>query len=121
MLRPARQLLRDQTRGLREHLARHPGDHGVLAGFGDVAPSMKRGRSDVLSRCALVAGLAAVYFAAAKLGLKLAFLHSSATAVWPPSGIALAAFLLLGYRRVCPPRLSGGLLLVPSVLPITLF
>src|SRR3989441_4700408 len=95
MLRPARQLLRDQTRGLRGHLARHPGDHGVLAGFGDVAPSMKRGRSDVLTWCALVAGLAAVYFAAAKLGLKLAFLHSSATAVWPPSGIALAAFLLL--------------------------
>ncbi len=63
---------------------------------------MKRGRSDVLSWCALVAGLAAVYFAAAKLGLKLAFLHSSATAVWPPSGIALAAFLLLGYRRVWP-------------------
>ena len=63
---------------------------------------MKRGRSDVLTWCALVAGLAAVYFAAAKLGLKLAFLHSSATAVWPPSGIALAAFLLLGYRRVWP-------------------
>jgi len=63
---------------------------------------MRRGRSDVLSWCALVAGLAAVYFAAAKLGLKLAFLHSSATAVWPPSGIALAAFLLLGYRRVWP-------------------
>lgn len=41
-------------------------------------------------------GLAAIYFAAAKLGLRLAFLHPSATPVWPPSGIALSAFLLLG-------------------------
>src|SRR6185295_18597022 len=39
-----------------------------------------------------------VYFVAGKLGLKLAFLNASATAVWPPSGIALAALLLLGYR-----------------------
>jgi diguanylate cyclase (GGDEF)-like protein len=43
-------------------------------------------------------GLAAVYFVAAKLGLRLAFVHASATAVWPPTGIALAAFLVLGLR-----------------------
>jgi integral membrane sensor domain MASE1 len=42
--------------------------------------------------------LAAVYFVTGKLGLQLAFVHPSATAVWPPTGIALAAFLLLGYR-----------------------
>ncbi|HZC81433.1 MAG TPA: MASE1 domain-containing protein [Nitrospiraceae bacterium] len=42
--------------------------------------------------------LAALYFLAGKLGLLLAFVHASATAVWPPTGIALAAFLLLGYR-----------------------
>lgn len=42
--------------------------------------------------------LAAIYFAAGKLGLKLAFVHASATAVWPCTGIALAAFLTLGYR-----------------------
>jgi signal transduction histidine kinase len=41
--------------------------------------------------------LSAVYFAAAKLGLMLAIVHASATAVWPPTGIALAALLLLGY------------------------
>ena len=39
-----------------------------------------------------------VYFVAGKLGLKLAFLNASASAVWPPSGIALAALLLFGYR-----------------------
>ena len=37
------------------------------------------------------------YFAAAKLGLLLAIVHASATAVWPPTGIALASLLLLGY------------------------
>lgn len=41
--------------------------------------------------------LTALYFATAKLGLALAYVHPSATAVWPPSGIALAALLLLGY------------------------
>ncbi len=42
--------------------------------------------------------LAAVYFAAAKLGLSLAFLAEQVSAVWPPTGIALAAVLLYGYR-----------------------
>jgi diguanylate cyclase (GGDEF)-like protein len=42
--------------------------------------------------------LAAVYFAAGRLGLSLAFVHASATAVWPPTGIALAALLVLGCR-----------------------
>src|ERR1700682_1358336 len=42
--------------------------------------------------------LAALYVVAAKLGLKLALVHASATAVWPATGIALAALLLLGNR-----------------------
>jgi PAS domain S-box-containing protein len=42
--------------------------------------------------------LAAVYFAAAKLSLQLAIPPGYATAVWPPSGIALAAMLLWGTR-----------------------
>ncbi len=45
-----------------------------------------------------IAGLAAVYYATGKLGLSLALVHPSASAVWPPSGIALAALLLFGYR-----------------------
>jgi len=40
--------------------------------------------------------LTGVYFVAGKLGLSLAFVHASATAVWPPTGIALAAALLYG-------------------------
>ena len=42
--------------------------------------------------------LAAMYTLAGKLGLALAFVNQSATAVWPPTGIALAAVLLLGPR-----------------------
>ena len=41
---------------------------------------------------------AAVYVASAKLGLTLAFVAQQVTVVWPPTGIALAAVLLVGYR-----------------------
>src|SRR6266699_2355717 len=46
----------------------------------------------------LIGILAVIYFVAGKLGLMLASLHASASPVWPPAGIALAALLLLGYR-----------------------
>jgi diguanylate cyclase (GGDEF)-like protein/PAS domain S-box-containing protein len=55
-------------------------------------------RSRFLRDAPAVAVLGAVYFVAGKLSLKLALVHASATAVWPCTGIALAAFLLLGYR-----------------------
>ncbi len=42
--------------------------------------------------------LAAVYFTAAKLSLALAIPPGYATPVWPPSGLALAALLILGNR-----------------------
>src|SRR6266850_2757524 len=42
--------------------------------------------------------LAAVYFSAAKTSLLLAIPPGYATAVWPPSGIALVAALMLGTR-----------------------
>ncbi len=51
-----------------------------------------------LSTLATIGGLALVYFVAGKLGLTLASLHASASPVWPPAGIALAAFLVFGYR-----------------------
>ena len=40
--------------------------------------------------------LAVVYIVAGKLSLRLAYIHPSATVVWPPTGIALAALLVLG-------------------------
>ena len=45
-----------------------------------------------------VAIVAAVYFGGAKLGLNLAVGHGVITPVWPPTGIAIAALLLLGPR-----------------------
>ncbi len=42
--------------------------------------------------------LAAGYFSTAKLALLVAIPPGYATALWPPSGIALAAVLLLGWR-----------------------
>ena len=39
-----------------------------------------------------------IYFASAKAGLALASIHPSATPIWPPTGVALAAVLLRGYR-----------------------
>ncbi len=66
-------------------------------------------RSRFIKDLPLLAALTAVYFLAAKLGLKLAFVHASATAVWPCTGIALAAFLILGYR-MWPAILAGALL-----------
>src|SRR5213596_1906207 len=58
-------------------------------------------------RVALLFGLAAVYYFAAKLGLRFAYINSSVTTIWPPAGIALAAFVLLGYG-VWPAILAGA-------------
>jgi len=44
------------------------------------------------------AAIAAIYFGAAKLGLSMAVTAEQVTLVWPPSGIALAAVLVCGYR-----------------------
>ncbi len=53
--------------------------------------------------------LAAAYFGSAKLGLALAFSNESVTAVWPPTGIALAALVLWG-RSLWPGVLLGAFL-----------
>ena len=42
--------------------------------------------------------VAAAYFALARLGLSLAFATTQVTAIWPPTGLALAALVLLGPR-----------------------
>ena len=46
---------------------------------------------------ALLAGVAALYFAAGWLGLELfTLVHPAVTAVWPATGVAVAAFLVYG-------------------------
>src|SRR2546421_12514873 len=66
-------------------------------------------RPRFLGNALTLVALAAVYFAAGKLGLKLSFVNASATAVWPCTGIALAALLLFGYR-VWPAILAAAFL-----------
>ena len=51
----------------------------------------------VRHRFVILGTLTAVYFLAGKFGLTLAVFHPSATPVWPPTGISLAAVLLLCY------------------------
>src|SRR5205823_3305465 len=58
---------------------------------------------------AAIVGLAILYVLAGKLGLSLAVVNSSTTAVWPPTGIAIAALLLFGVR-LWPGVLLGAFL-----------
>ena len=51
--------------------------------------------------------IGALYILAGKLGLMLALVHPGATAVWPSTGITLAALLLFGYG-VWPGHLCRG-------------
>jgi diguanylate cyclase (GGDEF)-like protein len=53
--------------------------------------------SEFKHRLALISILTAVYFVAGKMSLTLALVNPSVSAVWPCSGIALAALLLFGY------------------------
>ena len=45
-----------------------------------------------------IGALTLIYLVAGKLSLQLAFVNQSASPVWPPAGIALAALLILGFR-----------------------
>jgi PAS domain S-box-containing protein len=60
-----------------------------------------------VAHTAALLGTAVVYVVAGKLGLHFASLHASATPVWPPAGIALAAAILLG-PRVGPAIFAGA-------------
>ncbi|MFI3136057.1 MAG: MASE1 domain-containing protein, partial [Methylococcaceae bacterium] len=56
-----------------------------------------------------ITGLALAYLVTGKLGTFLAIPPGYATAIWPPSGIALAAILIYGYR-VWPGIVLGSFL-----------
>jgi len=60
-----------------------------------------------LRYAATLVAVAAAYFIFAKLGLTLASVNPSASPIWPPTGIALAA-VLLGGLRVWPAILAGA-------------
>jgi len=50
-----------------------------------------------------------IYFAAARLGLSLASINANVSPIWPPTGLAIATVVLLGYR-IWPAILIGAFL-----------
>ena len=62
------------------------------------AEAVRQCNRELFLGCQVIGLLTLVYFIAGKFGLMLASLHASASPVWPPAGIALAALLVLGYR-----------------------
>ncbi|HNX50118.1 MAG TPA: MASE1 domain-containing protein [Thermoanaerobaculaceae bacterium] len=66
---------------------------------------------------AQILAVACLYFLAAKAGLRLALVQANATPVWPPTGVALAALLLLGLR--CWPGILLGAALANATTPGT--
>ena len=71
----------------------------MIATVGAVA--LLRGRAPARTPVRLlieVLIVAAVYWGGARLGFRLAFDNRNVTPVWPPTGIAVAAFFLLGPR-----------------------
>ena len=80
---------------------------------------MRRNWSAVRSRLAREQGLLALlviaYVVTGWIGLRFAFEHRAASMIWPPSGLALGALLVLGYR-VWPAILGGGVILYATVV-----
>ncbi|MGW1029378.1 MASE1 domain-containing protein [Streptomyces sp. NPDC002577] len=68
-----------------------------------------------------IAAVAAVYYAAARIGLMQQLVRGQITPLWPPTGIALVSLLLWG-TRVWPGIALGAFLvnvaLGPSLLPV---
>jgi PAS domain S-box-containing protein len=80
----------DEKPGATEHLLAE-GQGGFLRSYSPVIRAWIAILTENLA-------LTAVYVACGKFGLSLAFVHTNASAVWPPTGIALAALLVWGYR-----------------------
>jgi PAS domain S-box-containing protein len=61
--------------------------------------------------------LAGLYYAAAKIGLRLAYLNGAVTALWPPVGVGIAALVLYG-PRLWPGVVIGDLLVADFSTPL---
>jgi PAS domain S-box-containing protein len=69
-----------------------------------------RAEFELPAQVLIFAGLAVAYFLSGKLSLEFALIHPSASGIWAPSGISLAACILFGYRIW--PAISIGAFLV---------
>jgi diguanylate cyclase (GGDEF)-like protein len=64
-------------------------------------------RSQFLKRILTGLAVSAAYIVAGKLSLRLTYVHPSISPVWPPTGIAIVALLMLG-RRFWPSIFAGA-------------
>ena len=74
--------------------------------------SSKLERPRLAKQIGTIAGIAVLYVLAARMGLQLGTISGFATLVWPPTGIAIVALLLGGYRLW--PGIFLGALIVNS-------
>src|SRR5689334_12867513 len=72
-------------------------------------------RSRLAREHSLLALLAIAYFVTGRAGLSLSYGHPAVSLVWPPAGLALGAFILLGYR-VWPIVLGASVALYATTL-----
>ena len=54
--------------------------------------------SNVFAQILVILAVSIIYYLAARFGLTLGFKGTNASPVWPPTGIALAAVVLFGFR-----------------------
>src|SRR6202140_5482090 len=70
-------------------------------------------RSQVPKQILIGLAVCATYILAGKLSLHLAIVHPTASPVWPPTGIAIAALLMLGSRS-WPAVFPGAFVVNPT-------
>jgi diguanylate cyclase (GGDEF)-like protein/PAS domain S-box-containing protein len=78
-------------------------------GMGDMAQLRTMSAQEPIRLALIALLLVLVYFVAGRFGLALATVNESASAIWPPTGIALAALLIFGLD-VWPGVFIGALL-----------
>jgi PAS domain S-box-containing protein len=99
-----------------------PGTSGVLASSRErldrqLASWRLTGAGRLGIEVAGICLLAAAYYAAAKIGLRLAYLNGAVTALWPPVGVGIAALVLWG-PRLWPGIVIGDLLVGDYSTPL---
>ena len=87
-----------------------------ITGLSDGTTAVSLNSKSYLRLATEILAVAAVYFAAARVGLSFAYINASVSPVWPPTGVAIAAVLLLGYRTW--PGIFLGAFLVNLFTPL---
>jgi signal transduction histidine kinase len=64
----------------------------------------------------MIGAVAGLYYGAGRAGLRLAYLHGTVTALWPPVGVGVAALVILG-PGIWPGIVIGDLLLADFSTP----